>query len=120
MPYKDRKSPAAQENARVHRRRWYEDNRQHAIGRVAERKAAIRAFLAEVKAGMSCVRCGEDDPACLDFHHRDPAAKELHIGRVAGAGWSLARIKAEIEKCDVLCANCHRKLHRDECGSVGQ
>lgn len=60
-----------------------------------------------------CVRCGESDVACLDFHHRNGKAdKEGHIGFIRR--FSVKRIKAEIAKCDVLCANCHRKHHRDE------
>ena len=33
---------------------------------------------------------------------------------LAAAKWSLDRIKSEAAKCDILCANCHRKLHYDE------
>lgn len=59
-----------------------------------------------------CIVCGEKDPACLDFHHRDPSQKEGHIGEFRRFGKQ--RLLDEIAKCDVLCANCHRKHHRDE------
>ena len=59
-----------------------------------------------------CMYCGEKHPACLDFHHRDRTTKEGHIGEFRKFG--LQRVLAEIAKCDVLCANCHRKHHRDE------
>ncbi len=59
-----------------------------------------------------CARCPEKDLACLDFHHRDRSDKLGHLGVVRR--FSKARILAEIAKCDVLCANCHRKHHRDE------
>jgi hypothetical protein len=44
----------------------------------------------------------------LDLHHRDPTTKRFTIGR--GRSWSLQNLLTEIEKCDVLCANCHRRV----------
>jgi hypothetical protein len=49
---------------------------------------------------------------CLDFHHADPAEKDIDPAQaVSLKGWSIDRIRAEIAKCAVLCANCHRKAH---------
>lgn len=64
----------------------------------------------EYKATLSCNVCGESEPCCLDFHHRDPETKDFTLSK-ASAGMSLKRIKEEIEKCVVLCSNCHRKVH---------
>jgi hypothetical protein len=44
----------------------------------------------------------------LEFHHRDPQTKEFGLGQFDG---SLARLLMEAEKCDLLCANCHRLRH---------
>ena len=66
-------------------------------------------WLINYKAGLECVVCGEDHSACLDFHHKNPKEKELLIGRASA--YSLDRIKLEVKKCIVLCANCHRKHH---------
>lgn len=74
----------------------------------------LKDWLAEFKAASACARCGEDHPATLDFHHRDPAAKDFNLSNVSAYGWSLERIQAEIAKCEVLCANCHRKEHWQE------
>lgn len=60
-----------------------------------------------------CCRCQETHPACLEFHHRDPKQKEMLLS-LAIARYSLDRIKAEVAKCDVVCSNCHRKLHWEE------
>lgn len=58
---------------------------------------------------VSCETCGEETKACLQFHHKDPSQKE---GNVIGlASRSMARLAAEIEKCVVVCANCHIKIH---------
>ena len=71
----------------------------------AQKRAVNRAILREAKAS-GCVRCGEAEVRTLGFHHVDPGSKEFTIGRsvmVAGPD----RLRAEIAKCVVLCANCH-------------
>lgn len=64
----------------------------------------------ELRALMSCARCGLTDPECLDFHHRDPGEKDFAISERGGV--SFEELLDEMLKCDVLCANCHRKEHR--------
>jgi hypothetical protein len=64
----------------------------------------------EVRDGLSCSVCGESDPATLDFHHRDPSQKTAELSKLLKHGLT-ARALSEMGKCDVLCANCHRKLH---------
>jgi hypothetical protein len=71
---------------------------------------ARRALVGAIRAARCCRQCGEADPACLDFHHRDPSHKIFSVAFLVAQGYSLERIMAEIEKCDLLCANCHRKL----------
>ena len=76
-----------------------------------KRKADLRAWLTEYKATLFCTGCGESHPATLDFHHTDPATKERSLGDAVRYAWSRRKVLAEIAKCEVLCANCHRKLH---------
>jgi hypothetical protein len=47
----------------------------------------------------------------LQFHHRNPREKDFTISNACSWGWSIERILKEMEKCDVLCANCHAKRH---------
>ena len=61
---------------------------------------------------VSCSECGFDNPLALDFHHREGTEKEFAVSTAAATGFSRERISAEIAKCDVLCANCHRIKHR--------
>ena len=74
-----------------------------------KRRKVLQQWLREYKIGLSC-SCGESHPACLDFHHKDPSMKIDNIGNLASRGWSIKNILKEINKCDVVCANCHRKL----------
>ena len=60
-----------------------------------------------------CIKCGESDIECLDFHHRDHMEKDATVS-IAVAHWSIKRLKTEIAKCDILCSNCHRRLHAAE------
>ena len=57
-----------------------------------------------------CVKCGETDKSKLHFHHIDPSKKEFTIGRMRN--YSLEKIQQEIDKCIVLCANCHMTFHQ--------
>lgn len=70
-----------------------------------------REQLREWKATQKCSCCIESDPDCLDLHHLDPSKKDVNISDVV-AYWSWKRLQREIEKCIVVCANCHRKIHK--------
>lgn len=66
----------------------------------------MRAIINNAKQ-QGCIVCGEKEICCLDFHHIHD--KEFEVS--TGTEVSLDRLIAEINKCVVLCANCHRKLH---------
>jgi hypothetical protein len=76
----------------------------------------VRAY----RESKGCERCGENHPAVLDLHHRDEGTKHDKLrafktqgGNIRlGRGWRevpLRDLDAELAKCEVLCANCHRK-----------
>lgn len=77
-----------------------------AARRERNKKIAQRAKTA------GCSACGaHPDPVALDFHHRDRRTKLDTVSQLVNRGASLKRLEAEIAKCDVLCANCHRTVH---------
>ncbi len=92
-------------------RRWYHNNKEKQYNWNKKYKASIRKLFWEYKQTLKCESCGESDAACLVFHHINPKEKEMSIASVVGRGWGWDRILKEINKCQVLCANCHRKLH---------
>lgn len=61
------------------------------------------------KKNLKCKKCGETRFYLFDFHHRNPEEKDYSISDHSRAKFET--IKAEIDKCDVLCANCHREWH---------
>lgn len=92
--------------------RWYYKNREKEIQKKEDRREMLRAWLHEFKREhCECERCGAGHPACLDFHHTNAEEKELGVGEMVSYGYSKESIRDEIENCEVLCANCHRKEH---------
>ncbi len=70
--------------------------------------ARCRELLASLKS-VPCADCGvEYPPYVMDFDHRDPATKSFSTGTDMH-GVSRERLLAEVAKCDVVCANCHRE-----------
>jgi type I restriction-modification system DNA methylase subunit len=105
MPYK--KSIEQKEAQKRH----YQLNKDAYHIRSNERRKRIRAEYEAFKRTLKCQQCGENHQCCLAFHHRDPNEKEKGISQVLSDTQSMNRILAEVEKCDVLCFNCHAKLH---------
>ncbi|SDF28828.1 homing endonuclease associated repeat-containing protein [Halorientalis regularis] len=91
--------------------RWHYRNRERNTARSLQRRRRLRLWVNEQTRERGCRECGEDDPACLDLHHRKPVEKEMEISTMVTSGYGKDRLRSEIEKCDVLCANCHRKEH---------
>lgn len=92
--------------------RWHHRHKARSRERTAEWKRHLRRWVFETKRNSDgCVRCGESDPRCLEYHHHDPDEKESNVNETVLFGWSKDRIRAEIEKCDILCVNCHLREH---------
>lgn len=89
-----------QNNKEVYKQRGYTSTKKGA--------EVKKVFLVEFLNLHPCVDCGESDIRTLEFHHRDPNEKIENISSMIRS-YSLAVLKEEINKCDVLCANCHRK-----------
>ena len=104
---------------------WYEANEEYvrALRATPEWKAARKAKRQELKRekkrkaidmlGGMCARCqGKFPLCCYDFHHKEGEDKNDLVGYLLNKPWSL--VEAEIQKCEVLCANCHRIIHHGE------
>ena len=118
MPFRDKsryQSEEWKEYQRNYQRSWHQRHRAERLARLRQRKAVIKATASEytqnLKSQLCCVDCGQRHPATLHFHHLHAEDKEFNIGHAVSGGISLDRIKKEIEKCIVLCANCHAIRH---------
>lgn len=99
---------------RAYRQKQYLKNKDAILARNNERRRRLSSKMAEYKSKLFCIKCGQNHPATLDFHHieKKPGDKKVNILLKDGNTWE--RIEAEMNKCLVLCANCHRIHHHDE------
>jgi len=78
--------------------------------RAYKRKLQLIEFL-----GGCCKNCSySKNISALEFHHRDPNAKEGQLDLRTLSNRSMDYIMTEVDKCDLLCSNCHRELHNPE------
>ena len=74
----------------------------------------MKALVAEYLTIHPCLDCGEADPDVLDFDHRNPAKKVKSIADILAGALGIRVLETEITKCDIRCANCHRRKHARE------
>lgn len=91
-------------------RRIYADRPRYLTQAVAKRRKKIREMAVEYKGGK-CNLCGYDKCIqALEFHHINNDGKDFGIS-AKGYTRSWQRVKKELDKCILVCANCHRELH---------
>ena len=83
----------------------YKWNRQQ------RKREEARAFVEEYKRGHPCMDCGITDTLVLSFDHVR-GKKKMDISQMVNQGYSLALIQTEIDKCEVVCLNCHYKREK--------
>ncbi len=103
----------------IHQKKYFQgDAHDRHLANVKERKEEVRRvsreFVYSYLLTHPCSSCGESDPRVLEFHHK--FGKDMEVSALVSGGYSIERILAEIAKCDVLCANCHRKITVEERG----
>ncbi len=89
--------------------RKYSDRREALIKAVAKRRKKVKAMAIEYKGGK-CQSCGYYRyQGALELHHINPRDKDFGIG---DKGYTRAweKVKKELDKCVLLCANCHREV----------
>ena len=112
MPYKD---PAVRKaKHKEYSKKWYDNNKSKQLELNKKNRAEGRRLFREFKARLSCIKCGEDHPATLDFHHHTPNPANRKISSLISGGQYTKAIQEIQEKCVVLCSNCHRKHHYEE------
>ena len=91
-------------------KRTYQERRKYLLKAVQRRRGKIRLMAVAYKGGC-CQVCGyKRCIEALEFHHLDPMQKDFGISH-KGYTRSWEKVKEEVEKCILLCANCHREAH---------
>lgn len=88
---------------------WRKENHEMLMERQSKRRDRAKVLMAEVKT--PCVKCGEDRPWVVQFHHIDPSEKVFEITAEAISYKKWEVILQEASKCACLCANCHTEFH---------
>lgn len=105
----------------AYKRAHYLANKQRYVDQARARKHVLRLertdYLLAYFKSHPCTDCGETDPVVLEFDHLDPEGKSFTIGSALPyRNWE--RILEEIGKCEVVCANCHRRRTAVRRGTV--
>lgn len=99
--------------SREYIRSHYERNQKYYVAKARKRDKAIKEkiheYLAQYFLLHPCVDCGETDIRVLEFDHKERSSKIGEVSQLIKRGLSLELIKSEVAKCEVRCANCHRK-----------
>ena len=106
------------ECAKIHNKKYFSGpaHDKH-LQNVNERKAYARQHARDYVIAYllthPCEGCGESDIRVLEFHHVR-GEKYKAVAYMVSGGYSIERIQGELDKCQVLCANCHRKITNEE------
>ena len=99
-------------------KRTYKDRKEYLNAAVKKRRKKIKEMAVEYKGGK-CICCGYNKCiGALEFHHLDPNGKDFNIS-AKGITRAWSKVKEELDKCVLLCANCHRELHAQSAASAG-
>lgn len=112
MPLKDR--IARLEYHKKYNKIHYANNKKYYLNKNKKLIKQCVKWFKQYKSSLKCSRCSENDPVCLDFHHSGGSKKEYIISKMIYRGYSIKKILNEINKCIVLCSNCHRKEHKKD------
>ena len=91
-------------------KRTYKDRAEYMKMAVSRRRKMIKKMAIEYKGGV-CIICGYSKYyGALEFHHLNPTKKDFGLS-MDGLTRSWAKTKKELDKCIIICSNCHREIH---------
>lgn len=91
---------------------YYSKNKEKMLAEQNRKYKELSKIFQDWKGTLKCSRCGENDVACMEFHHTDPNQKEGNIIQMVAKGPKA--VIRELKKCIVVCSNCHSKIHHYE------
>lgn len=109
----DIRQPQCKECTRLLIKNHYNKNRQYYLDKANTRNSELRlethSYLLDFLSKNFCIDCGESDVRVLEFDHKGEIPKFKAVSSLVKGRYSLEKIKEEINKCEIRCANCHRK-----------
>ena len=111
---KDGISSYCKECRRKYGKKHYNSNKSQYFSKNYKFRLKIDTFINRYKSYCGCKICGEKRYWVLDLHHIDEQKKDFSVGGYKQVCSSLNKVKNEIRKCIVVCANCHRDIHFKE------
>lgn len=110
------------EQTKLYHKGWYEKNKVERRKQIRQaNKIAIarnRVYVDDYLKEHPCIDCGEQDIIVLDFDHV-VGQKRYNVSRMQSMAVSLSALKKEIAKCEVRCANCHRRITHKRRNEMG-
>jgi hypothetical protein len=104
---RDGYQPWCKECRRAYDSRYHQRNKQRRKEQKARQHAEFQAWYRSLKQGRPCADCGGFfDPPAMHWDHLPGTDKKGNLGDL-GRRWSRRRVLEEIEKCELVCANCH-------------
>ena len=102
----------------------YDKNREYYLDKADKRNSKIKlevlSYINQHLMENPCIDCGESDLAVLEFDHVGKKPKFKAMSSLIRLGFPLDKIKEEINKCEVRCANCHRRKTYKQFGHFGK
>lgn len=99
--------------SRLYIRKHYLKHKKYYLLKASKRRIEVKLkyfqYVGRYLSSHPCVDCGEADILVLEFDHRDRNSKVAEISRIIKQTWAYKKLVEEISKCDVRCANCHRR-----------
>ena len=96
---------------RAYSKKHYDNNKEDYKFKAKKYRILTRETVRDIKSESKCMLCGESRSECLVFHHLDPRTKLFCIANAIHDGYALYKVQKEIDKCVILCRNCHACIH---------
>ena len=96
-----------------YRKTHYEQNKEKYIKKAKKYRDTFVEWFTDYKKTLKCEVCGDNRYWVLDFHHKDPKEKDIEVS-VLVRRCNKKKLIEEVNKCMVVCSNCHRDIHHNE------
>lgn len=99
------------DHRKAYQKGYFSDHVVEKSASAAQRKRDLQDWYRTLKTGKACAICGGIfQPVCMDYDHLPGHRKFMEVSKMVRLGYEKEKILAEIAKCQLLCANCHRLL----------